>query len=92
MFVIEDQIHAEVIGSYEARSDAVAELGRLAVLAWDKNPNRAPCSSWDTCGREYELVHYDQASSPWTELERVPALNVSATKTEWLLEPSMPPS
>lgn len=85
MFVIEDQFHAEPIGRFASRNEALAELRRLAETPWDQAPNVAPCGSWRTCGREYELIEYDVAVSPWRELSRTEALNVSAAGFEWKL-------
>ena len=87
MFVIEDELHSEQIGEYATRAEAIAELRRLAELPWDAPPNQAPCISWRTCERRYELIEYNSSVSPWRELERTPALNVSAVGTEWQLNP-----
>jgi hypothetical protein len=84
MFVIEDEFHCEHIGEYPTRAEAVAELRRLAGLPWDDAPNQAPCMSWRTCGRNYELVEYDDSATP-KSVHRSPALNVSAQGAEWLL-------
>lgn len=84
-FVIEDELHCEIIGEFVAKSDAVDMLKRLAQAPWDEQPNCAPCMSWKTCGREYVLIEYDTASEPWDELSRSGALNISAAKVEWLL-------
>lgn len=43
MFGIEDDTHAEEIGSYTCRADAMNELRRLQRLAWDEDPNWAAC-------------------------------------------------
>lgn len=85
MFVIEDEAHSEGVGRFATHSAAVAELRRLASLTWDEEPNLPPCMSWKTCGRRYELIEYDTRSTPWLELSRTPALNISATSKEWLL-------
>jgi hypothetical protein len=85
MFAIEDEAHDERIGEYSTVEDAVTELRRLADIPWDQEPNVAPCTHWPTCGRRYEVVEYD-TSAPWRVLQRVPALNVSAKATEWLLQ------
>ena len=86
MFIIEDEMHAEILpGEFATFADALAELKRLAVVPWNEEPNSAPCQSWQTCGRRYELVEYDAATVPWTELQRIPALNISAVAIEWLL-------
>jgi hypothetical protein len=71
MWVIEDEIHCEHVGVFEKREDAVAELRRRSELPWNKEPNQAPCMSWETCGRNYELVEFDVSSSGhWRELQR----------------------
>ena len=86
MFIIEDEAHGEIQpGQFATFADAVAELRRLAAVPWNEAPNAAPCQSWRTCGRNYELVEYDGATTPWTELQRIPALNISAAGTKWLL-------
>jgi hypothetical protein len=85
MFVIEDEAHAEQTGEYATMDDAVAELQRRAETPWDEVPNVAPCMSWQTCGRRYEIVEYDESSSPCKQLRCVPALNISAAGVEWLL-------
>ena len=86
MFIIEDERHAEWVGEYGTRKEAVAELRRLSEVPWDQAPNQPPCTSWETCGRFYELVEFDATSTPWSELERQPALNVSKAGAEWLLD------
>ena len=83
MYVIEDEHHAEPIGEFASFEQAVAELQRLAALPWDQLPNRAPCTSWATCGRAYEVIEYDTAQQPWQERSRVPALSVSAAGVIW---------
>ena len=88
MFAIEDEVHAEPQGEYSTYEDAVAELRRRAAIPWDQRPNVAPCSSWKTCGRRYEVVKYDTTATPWRELERVLVLAVSAAGVEWAAPPS----
>jgi hypothetical protein len=85
MFVVEDEIHAEQLGKFSSFEAAISELRRFAAIAWDQHPNLAPCTSWQTCGREYEIIEYDTLSTPWIELRRVRVLNVSANRIEWLL-------
>jgi hypothetical protein len=85
MFVIEDHIHCDWIGEYPDRAAAVAALRHLAETPWDEPPNRAPCMSWRTCGREYALVEYDTTTTPWSVLQTIPALDISPEETCWLL-------
>ena len=85
-FLIEDEIHAEPCGApHDSLESAVTELRRLASLPWNQPPNAAPCTSWLTCGREYVLIEYEVSAKPWRELQRLPALNVSASEVSWLL-------
>ena len=85
VFVIEDDLHADLVGEYPTRVAAVAALRVLAATPWDAAPNRPPCAGWRSCGRHYEIVEYDRAATPWRELSRVPALTISAVGADWLL-------
>jgi hypothetical protein len=85
MFIIEDEAHAEPQGEFPTFDAAVAELRRRAAIAWNKPPNLAPCTSWQTCGRKYEIIEYDASGMPLNELSRVPALEISAREVTWLL-------
>jgi hypothetical protein len=87
MFVIEDAIHADPVGTYERLDDAIAELRRRAAIPWDERPNQAPCVSSRTCGREYELQEYDASRTPWELLRSVLVLRVSAKGVEWVDDP-----
>ena len=83
MFVIEDALHAESHGEFADKDAALAELRRRAAIPWDQPPNAAPCTSWRTCGRQFELVQYDSTQSPWKELNRVGVLEISAAGVKW---------
>jgi hypothetical protein len=85
MFVIDDEIHAERVGEFESREEAIHELRRLSEIAWDQQPNLAPCLNWRSCGRDYELVEYDTSARPWRELQRSMVLQISANGVRWLL-------
>ena len=84
MFVIEDERHAEGQGEFATFEEAVAELQRRSILPWDEAPNVAPCMSWKTCGRNYEVIEYDTSSTPWREIQRHAVLEISASGTVWL--------
>lgn len=85
MFIIEDEIHAEIqAGEFASFVDALTELHRRASLPWDKPPNVCPCTSWKTCGRLYEIIEYDTSTTPWTELQRIPTLEIGAAGIKWL--------
>lgn len=84
LFVIEDELHAEPVGEFDGRADAIAELQRLAGTPWNVAPNVCPCRRRQTCARRYHLIEYDTAQTPWRQLSNVPALEVSAAGTSWL--------
>lgn len=83
MFVIEDERHAESLGQFTSLDQALAELRQLASIPWDEHPNLAPCTNWHNCGRTYEVVEYDESQSPWKELRRISALEISAAGVQW---------
>ena len=84
MFVIEDLIHAERLpGKFESRAAAFAECRRLAEVPWDKPPNQAPCQSWQTCGRCYAIMEYDDSAIPWRLLSQENVLEISVSGNQW---------
>jgi len=87
-FVIEDSLHDERHGEFGDTASAIAELSRRARIPWDQDPNLAPCENWRACGRQYELIEYDDSQEPWKELRRVPVLNVSSVGAKWLTDVS----
>lgn len=85
MFIIEDELHAEPQeGEFSSLTEALQELERRAALPWDKPPNAAPCTSWRTCGRNYEIVEYETSARPWKELRRISAMKIDAAGVKWL--------
>jgi len=84
MFVIDDELHAEPVGRFRSKAEAIVELQRLAKLRWDEAPNLCPCTSWRTCSRRYRLIEYDTSRTPWKQLSNTPFLEVSAARTTWL--------
>ena len=80
MWFIEDELHAELQdGQFLTREDAVSELRRRAHLPWDTAPNLAPCTSWRTCGRRYELVERSDSEERFRAL----VLEISASGVQW---------
>ena len=66
LFRIEDELHAESMdGDFDFFQAALAEVRRLAATSWGEAPNIAPCQSWQTCGRHYEIVEYDISTQPY---------------------------
>jgi hypothetical protein len=77
-FVLEDQTHSECAGEFDDETSVIAEVRRRFALPWNEEPNRAPCTSWKTCGRQYEVLVYDTDSTPWKLVGSRRALDVSA--------------
>ena len=85
MFKIEDEWHAELQeGDYPSLAAAAAELRRLADIPWDQSPNVAPCTSWRTCGRRYEVVEYDTSADPWRQIQRLVVLEIDSRGIRWI--------
>ncbi len=82
-FVIEDELHAEHHGEFAELADVMLELRRRAEIPWDQEPNQAPCQSWATCGRTYEVIEFDDTHTPWNELRRAKALEISKEGVIW---------
>jgi len=87
-FEIYDERHAEPMSDHGSFEAALAELARLARIPWNEEPNQAPCMSWKTCGRSYELIEYDPSTKPATTVRHIAALDVSAQGAE--LDPEFP--
>lgn len=81
---IEDDIHCEKERPFGTFADALAELRRRAVIAWDSPPNQAPCTSWRSCGREYFVLEYDERAEPPRVLRKAHILDVSANGVVWI--------
>ena len=82
-YVIVDDSHGEQFGSFDSFEAAWAELRRLADIAWNVEPNLTPCSSWETCSREYEIVEFDVSSSIWLEVNRVRGVEIGSKGVIW---------
>ena len=81
IITIEDERHAEPQGEFSCIQHAIAELKRRADIPWDQNPNLAPCMNWETCGRAYEVVEYDNSQTPQTAT--LCCLKCSASGVKW---------
>ncbi len=86
MFLIEDEMHDADQGRFATRAGALSELKRLSLIPWDEEPNRAPCTNWKKCGRDYVIIEYDDSATPWKELSREAVLRVSADEVKWINE------
>lgn len=85
MFLIEDELHAEIQGEFQTFEEALRELEKRAEIPWNEIPNRCPCTNWENCERNYQITEYDTTQTPWKELQRIEILNISAEGAEWLI-------
>lgn len=83
IYVIEDEKHAEWCGEYASFSEALEELRRRSVSPWDQPPNICPCTNWKNCGRNYEIIEFDNSKNTWEEISRNPVLEISAKGVVW---------
>lgn len=88
MFVIEDDWHAEPQGEYPDVATAWAELEQRSTIPWDHAPNIAPCVSWRTCGRSYELNEYDTSVLPWGRVRQISVLEIDSKGVRWMARSS----
>lgn len=86
MFTIEDDRHAEIEFGYETFELALAEIRRRVAIPWDEPPNRAPCTSWRTCGRSYGIAQYDDTTTPCTWHRTKPVVKIDAAGVRWELD------
>ncbi len=84
MFILEDEIHCEQeqFATFEL---ALAKAQWLAQIPWDERPNRAPCTSWRTCGRDYCIVEAerDETTGSWAFGQTLPIFEISAQGILW---------
>jgi hypothetical protein len=84
VFVIEDEAHAEQQApTFRTRAEAMAELKRRATIPWNEEPNCAPCTNWQNCGRRYQIVEYNDTVSPGVEVAREFVLAISSKGVDW---------
>lgn len=81
---IEDANHAEMEGPFESFDAAISELRRRAEIAWETPPNRAPCTSWPSCGREYFVLEYAPGDDASRLIRKAHVLDVSAVGVTWV--------
>ena len=87
-FVVADEQHDERAGEFATIVEAWAELKRRASVPFDQAPNQPPCTNWRDCRRMYEILEFDDAQTPWRELRRINALEISAQQTKWHAHPN----
>jgi hypothetical protein len=81
-FVIEDKIHGEQSRELLTLGEAWAELERLSLVPWDQHPNLAPCTNWQACGRQYEIVQYEVEGSDSRVVDRISGLEINSRGAE----------
>jgi hypothetical protein len=84
MYIIEDDLHAELIskkfGTFDA---AIPELHRIAYIPFGLEPNRSSCTGWQNRLRDYHIVEYDDSHEPWKLLSDTQVLEISETEIVW---------
>jgi hypothetical protein len=90
IFTIEDELHAEIHGEYETFDLALNEIRKRSIIPWNQAPNVAPCVSWRTCGRHYEIREWNNTTNPWTLIESTPIVKIDAAGIRW--EPDFEPT
>lgn len=86
MFTIEDEKHAEPQqGEFVTFDEAIENLKSISKMPWGKEPNKCPCTNWNECERNYQIVEYKTTETPWTELQRINIMTISAKGVKWNL-------
>ena len=83
IFVIEDEAHAEYCGEFSTFENALIELKKRSKIKWDEKPNICPCTNWKNCGRNYEIIEYDETKETWKEIKTTPILKISSKGVVW---------
>ncbi|MCC7502930.1 MAG: hypothetical protein IT229_10400 [Flavobacteriales bacterium] len=83
LFIIEDEFHAQQLARHMDKASALVDIKEWSTKPWDEAPNRCPCTSWRTCGRDYVIVEYNTAGRPWIEIARHHVLSISAKGSIW---------
>ncbi len=86
-FIIEDEMHDEWLGEFSTLKEVIEKLQGLATIPWDEDPNRVPCTSWKTCGRDYHIIEFDDSSLPWTEINNKHVMRVDSRGANWYKNP-----
>ncbi len=87
MFIIEDELHAESQkDEFQTFGDAFNELEKRSKIPWNEKPNRCPCTNWNDCERNYQIIEYDTTRTPWKELQRKDILTISAKGIKWIAD------
>jgi len=83
VYIIEDQIHAEIIGEFESLESAQQEIQRIVKVPFGIGSNRCPCTNWNNCKRSYELIKYNKTRNPWNEISRKEIFSISRNGIEY---------
>jgi hypothetical protein len=83
IITLDDASHCEYQGQFLSVPDAFEEIKARAVLPWDQPPNRCPCTAWKTCDRLYQILVYDDSTTPWTLQAKLGNLQISNRGVVW---------
>ena len=85
VYVLEDDLHAEVLGEFPTRAAAIDAARQRVALAWDSPENQAPCMSWRGCGRYVDLIVLDRSEQlPLGVVTREQLFEIDANGARWL--------
>ena len=90
MFTIEDTRHSHLWLNYSTFELALAEIQRRVSMPWDAEPNKAPCTSWRTCGCSYVVNKWDITITPFKRLKTTSIVEIDSEAVRW--EPDFAPT
>ena len=84
-YFIYDDVHCDMHGRFVTFEEALTELKTRANIPWNEEPNRAPCTSWRTCSRDYSIakMDYDYHTKMWKQVERTSIVDISSSGVVW---------
>jgi len=60
----------------------------VTLSSWNQPPNLAPCASWESCGRNYEVVEFDTSGGSRSVLGVTPVVSIDRDGVRWALDPT----
>ena len=86
MFILLDKFHYERIGIYDSYEEALNKAIEISKIPWNIPPNKAPCTNWKKCGREYVIVERIKKNNKSLKVSEVDIFNISSNGVIWHVE------